>query len=308
MAPSFGYVVPSSSGDGVPSAGMLKEIALAADGGQLEYLWVSDHLLWWLPMYESLSLLSWIAASTSRVRIGTAVLQLAMREPVATAKMLASIDRLSDGRLTLGVGVGGEFPPEWEATKTDRTTRGKRTDEMLDAFEQLWGDAVPKFKGKHIDVGGIDLQPKPVGTIPVWIGGRSEPSVRRAAERGDGWMGLFLTPERYAGLLERCNEFCEQRGREPSEVLPSLYVWTCIADTDAEARRLAESALGGFYNIDFDKLGKYAIYGSATTCAERFAEFSEAGIKHFAVSPIWHKVSAEPLHRLMTEVAPRVSS
>lgn len=236
-------------------------------------------------MYESLAVLAALAAKTTRVRIGTAVLLLAMRNPVVVAKTLASIDRLSEGRLTVGIGVGGEFRDEWTAVGADHRRRGATTDRMIDELRSLWGS-------------DSELYPKPLGTLPIWIGGRSDAALRRAGRAGDGWMGIFLTPERFRSGLETVHSEAERTGRDPAGIASSLYVWTCIEDTTAEARRLAETLLPAFYNVPFEKLDKYAIYGTEEECAERFAEFAAGGVDDFAVAPIVQDAPLEFLERL----------
>lgn len=277
--------MPSSTGADVPDPGDLWALAEAADRSSLEHLWVSDHIMWWHPMYESLTVLGALAAKTNRVRIGTAVLLLAMRNPVVVAKTLATIDRLSEGRLTLGVGVGGEFRDEWVAVGADHRRRGATTDRMLEELRTLWAP-------------DSDLHPKPLRTPPIWIGGRSEAALRRAGKAGDGWMGIFLTPERFKSGLEKVHAEAEKSGRDPGGIASSLYVWTCIEDTTAEARRLAETLLPAFYNVPFEKLDKYAIYGTPEDCAERFAEFSQSGVDDFAVAPIVQDAPLKFLERL----------
>ena len=304
-SPSFGYVLPPSEGADVPDPEKLWEIASLADDSALEYLWVSDHLMFWHAMYESLSLLSALAARTERVRIGTAVLQLAMRQPVFVAKTLASIERLSRGRLTVGVGVGGEFPPEWEAAEVEVRSRGNRTDEMIQALRGLWGSDPYNQQTKHVHIKGVDLHPKPSAPPPIWIGGRKEPSLRRAAKFGDGWMGIFLTPEMYAERVVQLRAHCEKVDRDPSEVFPSLYVWTCIAETMEKAREVAQ-LLSAFYNTPFEKLERYAVIGDEESCAERFQAFADAGARHFAVAPISAEVSTAPLIGLTEKIIPLV--
>ena len=247
-------------------------------------------------MYESLTLLTALAARTKRIRLGTAVLLLALREPVVAAKALASIDRLSGGRLTVGVGIGGEFPPEWEAVGVKVRSRARRTDEMLEALRGLWGTASYGFEGRTIQIPEIDLQPKPLqDPLPIWVGGRSEASVARAAKWGTGWMGIFLTPERYAERIAALATEAERQGRNPGDLEASLYVWTCVAPSDAEARSQAEALLGLFYNVPFEKLERYAVVGSPERCAERLSEYAAAGCRHFAVAPILPAPSAAPV-------------
>lgn len=283
--PSFGLVMPSSTGADVPHPTDLWALAEAADRSNLEHLWVSDHIMWWHPMYESLTVLAALAAKTSRVRIGTAVLLLAMRNPVVVAKTLASIERLSEGRLTVGIGVGGEFRDEWLAVGADHRKRGATTDRMIDELRRLWGP-------------DSELHPKPHNPLPIWIGGRSDAALRRAGRAGDGWMGIFLTPERFKSDLQTVHAEAERNGRDPANIASSLYVWTCIEDTTAEARRLAETLLPAFYNVPFEKLDKYAVYGTPEDCAERFAEFASAGVDDFAVAPIVQDAPLEFLERL----------
>lgn len=304
---SFGMVIPSSAGSDVPATESIWEIVEEAERSSLDYLWVSDHIVWWHPMYECLTLASALAGRTSRIRIGSAVLLLAMRNPVIAAKMIATIERLSAGRFTLGVGIGGEFPPEWQAVGVEKKTRASRTDEMIEAMRGLWSQSPFGFEGKRIRFDPIDLQPKPSVPPPVWIGGRSDAAVRRAARLGDGWMGLFLTPERYERQAELLVSEAEAQGRDPSRITRSHYVWTCIADTSDQARSLAAGLVGGFYNVPFERLERYVIAGSPQACADRFAEFARAGVDHFAVAPIAAQ-GTEFVKRLTTEVVPAVST
>lgn len=125
--------------------------------------------------------------------------------------------------------------------------------------------------------------------------------MKRAGRLGDGWMGLFLTPERYAERLRQLREELESQAR--SSVPSSLYVWTSIADTTEEARRIAEEALGGFYNVPFERLERYAVVGSPEECARRFREYAEAGVEHFAIAPISPSPSSRFVERLAEEIA-----
>lgn len=301
MKTTFGYVLPSSTGADVPGVEDLLGISRMADESPLEHLWVSDHLIWWHPMYDSLTLLGALAATTSRIRLGPGVLQIAMRQPIVVAKQLATIQRLSGGRLTVGVGVGGEFPPEWEAAGVSRATRGRRTDEILEALDMLWAGERVTYEGRHVHLADARLQPSATRP-PIWIGGRKTSAMNRAARFGDGFMGLFVTPEMYATTRTDLERACDERGRDHSEITKSLYVWTCIADTDEEATRIASSLLSSFYNVPFERLAKYAIVGSESTCAARFEEFRLAGVQDFAVAPIWPEATTAPLERLVALV------
>jgi probable F420-dependent oxidoreductase len=172
-------------------------------------LWVSDHVVqpaaqdYPSPyLYDPLLTLAWAAAQTSRIRLGTSVLVVPVHEPVGLANQLASLDALSKGRLTVAVGVGwseGEF----RALGASFSDRGRRLDEALDLFRCLWRDDPATFHGTYRSFDDIRLMPKPVGDMPVWVGGRSEPAYRRAIAKGDGFQMIGLTPEDAAPLVER---------------------------------------------------------------------------------------------------------
>lgn len=248
-------------------------------------------------MYESLSLLAALAGRTKRIRLGPAVLLAAMRNPTILAKQLATVARISQGRLTLGVGVGGEFPPEWEAVGVSRKTRASRTDETIEALRGLWGPAPFSMDGRHVKLESVDLQPKPSVDIPIWVGGRSDPAIRRAARYGDGWMGIWLTPEKFARQNSALNDLAEGKS-----LTKAMYVWTSIGENKQEARASAEALLGAFYNIPFEKLERYAVYGSPEDCAAKFREFADAGVEHFAVAPITMGPDPRFLERLISIV------
>lgn len=172
-------------------------------------VWVSDHSVqpaaqgYPSPyLYDPLLSLAWAAACTSSVRIGTSVLVVPAHEPVGLANQLASLDALSGGRLTIAVGVGwseGEF----DALGADFAHRGRRLDEALDMFRCLWQDDPATFHGVFRSFDDLRLLPKPVGTIPIWVGGRSEAAYRRATQKGEGFQMIGLTPEEAAPVVAR---------------------------------------------------------------------------------------------------------
>lgn len=248
-------------------------------------------------MYESLSLLAAVAGRTKRIRIGPAVLLAAMRNPTILAKQLSTIARLSKGRLTLGVGVGGEFPPEWDAVGISRKTRASRTDETIEALRGLWGPVPFSMQGRRLKLDSVDLQPKPAAEIPIWVGGRSDAAIRRAARYGNGWMGIWLTPERVAQQISALDDLTE-----PKSLTKAMYVWTSIGENKQEARASAAALLGAFYNIPFEKLERYAVYGSPEDCTAKFREFADAGVEHFAVAPITIGPDPQFLERLISIV------
>lgn len=181
---------------------------LAEDLGY-EGLWVSDHVVhpagqsYPSPyLYDPLATLTYAAAVTDRIGLGTSVLVLPMHEPLALANRLASLDDLSGGRLTLGLGVGWSAA-EYAALGMDFATRGRRMDESIEILRAAWRDDPVRFDGEFRSFDEVRVLPKPAGPIPFWIGGGSEPAYRRAVTKGDGFHAIGLDPEQAAGVVAR---------------------------------------------------------------------------------------------------------
>lgn len=234
----FGIVAPYLMGP-------LEDGAYAAEFGRLaeemgfESVWAVDHVVM-CPGYESrypyapsgrspfhenvvqpdpLVWLTWLAASTRRIRLATGILILPLRNPVVLAKTAASLDRLSDGRLLLGIGVGW-VREESEAVGADFATRGLRCDEYIEAMRALWREPVSSFEGSSVRFEEVVSRPKPVrpGGVPIIVGGHSPAAARRAGRLGDGFYPLGVEGDELRGLLELMRESARQCGREPSSI------------------------------------------------------------------------------------------
>src|SRR3970040_1901739 len=176
-------------------------------------VWTSEHVFFYFPTFDALTTLAAVAALTSRIRLGTAVLLLPLRPAALAAQEITSVDDTPRGRLTLGIGVGGEYPKEFQAVGVPVGERGARTDEAIQVLRRLWTEENVTFEGRFTKLDGVTLQPKPAqrGGPPLWIAGRSEaatlpppvtPAVRghRRPLRGDGdRRGLRPPPGRLRG-------------------------------------------------------------------------------------------------------------
>jgi len=175
-------------------------------------LWVSDHVVhpaaqdYPSPyLFDPLVALTWAAAGTTRIGLGTSVLVVPMHNPLELANSLASLDLLSGGRLTVAVGVGWS-EAEYAALGYDFSNRGARLDEAIDLFRRAWVEDPFSFHGRFTSFDDLRLLPKPSRQIPIWIGGGSEPAYRRAATRGDGFQAVGLTPEAAGPVVERIRQ------------------------------------------------------------------------------------------------------
>ncbi len=265
---NFGFSLPGRG----PLAKPDLILRLAQKAAQLDYasLFVTDHVV--LPVrsksrypyhpsgefpggadqdyLEPLTLMTYLAASTRKIRLGTSVLVVPYRNPVVTAKMLATLDVLSGGRVILGAGVGWleeEFvalgaPPFAE--------RGKVTDEYLRVMRECWTKDRVQFHGTYYRASDVIFRPKPVQkpAIPIWIGGHTDGALRRAGELGDGWhpIGLrppaLLHPPEYAEKVKQIHAWAARAGRDPREITLTfrapMEVWPKRAKPPAGDRQL----------------------------------------------------------------------
>jgi probable F420-dependent oxidoreductase len=164
--------------------------------------------------------LSFVAAATSTIRIATGVLLLPEHNPVLVAKQAATLDTLSGGRFTLGIGVGWS-QEEFDALGVPFARRAARTAEYVAAIRTLWRDDVASFSGEFVDFDSVRVNPKPFaqGRIPIVVGGNSDAALRRVAEWGDGWYGFNVDgPPALAERVATIRAACEERGRDSSEL------------------------------------------------------------------------------------------
>ncbi|MBT6276562.1 MAG: TIGR03619 family F420-dependent LLM class oxidoreductase [Chromatiales bacterium] len=217
----FGVSVPNNFG--VESMRELVEFAVTAEELGYQSAWVSDHLfhasyvaarLGNRPYHEALTVLTAIAARTESVNLGTSVLVLPWHQPVRLAKVLASLDQLSGGRVIVGVGVGNA-KDEFEALGVPFEERGRIGNEYLEGMQALWTQSVPTFQGQHLSFDGLRFEPKPAQNPhpPFWIGGNTGPALRRLVRYGNGWHPLRLSPRELAARRIDLHEALTEAGR-----------------------------------------------------------------------------------------------
>lgn len=251
-------------------------------------VWTSEHIFFYFPTFDALTPLAAMAARTTRVQLGTAVCLLPLRPAALAAKEVASVDIISGGRVILGVGVGGEYPKEFQSVGVPVKERGARTDEAIRVMKMLFTQENVTFDGRFTRLREVNLMPKPPrGGPPVWIAGRSEAAIRRAARLGDGYLPYLFSPERLAKSLSSVREGAERAGRDPSAITAGIYQFICLAESYDEAKRIAAADLSMRYNQPFENIvERYVVMGNADDCARRLADFAEAGAQHFILVPI----------------------
>jgi probable F420-dependent oxidoreductase len=265
--------------------------ALAAECEALGFdsLWVGDHVAFPAPILDPLQVLACFAAHTRRVRLGTCVYLLALRQPTVVAKMVASLDVVSAGRLIFGVGVGGEFPGEFAACGVPVKERGRRTDEALTVLRGLWRGEEVEHVGRFFPIPPVRLAPPPAqsGGPPIWIGGRADAALRRAARAGDGYVGHFLTPEGFHERIERIRALArEQRPAAPPPTAAHLAFALVDSDHGAALSR-AGAMLGAIYGRPMEAAAaRYCVAGTAGACRSAVERYAAAGVEHLILSPL----------------------
>jgi probable F420-dependent oxidoreductase len=219
---------------GIEDVRALVDLATRAEALGFASVWAHDHVfnaghvrrrIGYKPYYEPLTLLSYVAARTERVGLGTSVLVLPYHNPIRLAKTAATLDVLSGGRLILGVGVGA-VPPESEAMGSPYRARGAITDEAIAVMKELWTKEDPRFAGKYSRFSDMPFSPKPLQQphIPVLIGGNSRAAIRRAVRLGNGWHPLAISPEKLAQGIHDLHAQAQAAGRDIAEIPISLSI------------------------------------------------------------------------------------
>jgi probable F420-dependent oxidoreductase len=272
-------------------------------------VWCGDHVSFNLPLYESLTLLASYSAITQRIRLGTAVYLLALRPAAVAAKVTATLDALSGGRLIFGVGVGGENPKEFEACGVPHRERGARVTEAIDVVRALWRDTPATFKGRFTQFEGVSIDPKPVQKPgpPIWVGGRSDAALARAGRQGDGWVSYVVTPERYQQSLEKIRAAAAAHGRALDGFATAHLTFITVGRDHERARAAWVARLSTRYAQDFGPLAeRYGVIGTPEQCAERLEAFRAAGCTYFLLNPICDPPEErEQLETIAAEILPR---
>jgi len=194
---TLGLMLPTiaNTDSGLVDPPRLLKAARVAEAAGFDGVYVGDHLLHPNPILESLTSLASVAVVTERVSIGTCVLLAALRDPMWLAKQLGTIDAFAPGRLRVGIGLGGEYPAEFEQVGVPLGERGDRTEEIVSCLRQWLSTGQPNFGSDDLT---MRLAPAPEAPPPILLAGWKEAALRRAARIGDGWVGYLLSPESFA--------------------------------------------------------------------------------------------------------------
>ncbi|QNG38568.1 LLM class flavin-dependent oxidoreductase [Geodermatophilaceae bacterium NBWT11] len=270
------------TGDGASRRDLLQAVV---DGG-LDHVTVGDHVSFQDGIgFDGLLAATAVLSASDALSVLVGVYQLPLRHPMVVARQLASISQLAPGRLVFGVGVGGEDRLEVSNCGVDPATRGRRTDESLTVLAALaTGDEVD-HQGEFFTLERASVRPAPSPRVPVVIGGRGEVAVRRTVEHGDGWLGIFCTPRRFAATRVEVLEASEAAGRVVAPDFFGVNVWCGLDRSPDRAREHVATAMEDLYHRPWAEFEHLSASGTAEQVAERLAEFVAGGATQITVIP-----------------------
>ncbi len=295
---------------GRPDVGPMLAMAERAEALGFASVWVGDSLTA-RPRHEPLTLLAAVAARTRRVMLGSAVLLPALRHPLVLAHAVATVDRISEGRLVLGVGIAGDTPAtrkEFEAAGVPFGQRAGRCVETLDICRALWHGKGVSLQGRYWTLDDVSVGPTPhrPGGPPIWWGGGGPTALREAA-RSQGWFPIDPRPELFQDGWGRVQSNAREAGRPPRDITPALYT-TIVLGERAKAQAELERFLSTYYNAPAAAmLKRQACYaGEAEGYQEWMARFVAAGVRHVVLRFAGASEQMAQLERAARELLPRL--
>jgi probable F420-dependent oxidoreductase len=281
-----------------------KDEARQAEHLGYDYLLTGEHVMFHTPVGNTLVSLAAAAGATERIKLMSGITLVPLYPAALLAKQVAVLDAVSDGRFSLGIGVGGEFAKEFDAVGVPVAERGVRTDEALEVIHRLLTEKDVHFDGRFTHLDGVSISPRGVQKprVPFWVAGRKDVAMRRAARHAEGWLPYMYTPEMLAESMTKISRFTEDAERPAGTVQGGLFIFTCVHDDRATALAMANERLSRQYNQDFSKMvAKYTLAGSPQDCVKRLREYIDAGARTIMFSPGCPSDYVEENTRLIAE-------
>jgi alkanesulfonate monooxygenase len=297
----------------MPDAAALIEYGVKMEAMGFDSIWVWDHVLLGVqpnfPIIESLTLLTAIAARTKKIKLGTGILVLPMRNPVILAKQLGSMDLLSNGRLLMGM-ASGWYKREFDAVGVPFEQRGAIMDENLDIINRLWTEEMVKGEWPHHKIPAGVMYPKPVQKPrpPILIGGYVDRVLKRAALAGDGWLTYFYRPESFAKSWAKIREFAREGGKDPDTLLNANQLPICVG----KSRAAVESDMMEWLGKEWDYASwsestkDSAVIGTVDECVAQLREHLAVGTQKIIFVP--YKYEPAQIETIAREIIPRLKA
>lgn len=305
MSVAIGYV-PGAFGEGSSNPNFLKELVELGDKYEYDSIWLSDRIVSEKFSLEPIVALSLIAGYSSRLKFGTSVLAMPLRNPVVLAKQIATLDYLSQGRFFPAVGLGQEDPIEYEACGITKENRGERVDEAIQLMRKLWEQDNVTHNGTFYSCTNTSITPKPFlkPSTPVWIGGRSKAAARRVGRVGDGWLVSSATPAEISIGRDILFKTADQYQREIEEDHVGILLGFYIDKNPTLATQKAEPYVTRHRpDVHFSEL---SALGTTDLICETIQNYIDAGAYKLVVRPLCsEEESLEQLEIMGSEILPK---
>jgi probable F420-dependent oxidoreductase len=296
-------------GPWLPMIDDLQALVSQIDRCGYDSIWVADHIWYPAAILDPFLQLAQAAVVSRRLLLGVGVYLLPLRHPVPVAKQVATLDHLSEGRLIFGVGIGGEFPREYEACGVPVNERGPRLSEGIPLLRKLMSGETVTHQGRYYpNFGGIALQPpaRQPGGPPIWVGGRADAALARAGRLADGWIAYVVSPDTYRTALGKIAAAAGKAGRQVERFGTGHLLFTRLDDSYEKALEAATVTLSNRYGSDMRRAAeRYAALGRAEQVAEKIRAFHAAGVRHLSID-LLGPYEERPAHidRFASEVLP----
>ena len=302
---SWGISIPQVFFDGPIDMPLIERWSKRAESLGFESLWTQEAITGAVPILEPVTLLSYLAAITEKVRLGTSVIVAPLRNPIQLAKSLGSLDHMSRGRLTVGLGLGGnpnDIPPYGFSSEK----RVGRFTEIIGVMKALWTQPEAHFQGEFWQLDGLKMEPKPLQKPhpPIWLGARHINALRRAVRHGDGWMGAGSSDTAsFVTAVDQTKMYLEEADRDPGSFTISKRVYVAVDNDEDRAEGRLKEWFGKRYG-NADMASQVSVWGSTAKVTEKLAKVTEAGAEMVLLNPAFDDM--EHLDALAEEVIPNL--
>jgi len=295
----------------MPNAKELVDYGVRVERLGYDSVWVWDHMLLGVepnfPIVDSLTLLTGIAAKTQRIKLGTGILVLPLRNPVVLAKQLSSMDQLSEGRMIMGM-ASGWYKREFDACGIPFDKRGKLMDENLEIMNRLWTEERVSGKYMHHDISAAVMYPKPYQKprMPILIGGYVDKVLHRAGTAGDGWLTYFYRPDAFKKSWDKIRTFAREGGKDPDALLNASQLPIIVGPS----RAAIEAEMMDWLNKEWDFPAHSdcsrdsAIIGTVDECVAQLREQLAVGVQKIIFVP--YKYRTDQVETIAREIIPRL--
>ncbi|HZN25971.1 MAG TPA: TIGR03619 family F420-dependent LLM class oxidoreductase [Burkholderiales bacterium] len=295
----------------MPDGKALVEYGVKMEQMGFDSLWVWDHILLGVepsfPVFDSLTLLTAIAARTKKIQLSTGVLVLPLRNPVVLAKQLSSMDQLSNGRLLMAFAAGW-YRREFDAVGVPFNERGRIMDENLDILKRFWTEDMVKGEWPHHKIPAGVMYPKPVQKPrpPILIGGYVDVVLKRAAVAGDGWLTYFYRPESFAKSWDKVRNFAKEAGKDPDTLLNGAQLPIMVGKSRAAVESQMMEWLGKEWDYAAwsDSTKESAIIGTVDECVAQLKEHLAVGVQKLIFVP--YKYEMSQIQIIAEQIIPRL--